>query len=186
MSALPAGIVKQRSNAHHQEEHTMEIGTAGLALIEEFEGCVLTAYWDKYGKVWTIGYGTTSSADDGEIREGMQITKQEATDFLRNTINREIIPTLQMAETVRRTKTNRYLNQNQIDALCSIAYNVGPGVLTSSHTLGGDLIKGAPAGRIAQDFLSYDDSGGEVLPGLVRRREAERRLFLSTARPTSA
>jgi lysozyme len=157
----------------------MQLGNAGLELIEEFEGCVLTAYWDKYGKVWTIGYGTTSSADDGEIREGMKITKQEAADFLQNTVDREIVPTLQMAETVRHTKTGRYLNQNQIDALCSLAYNVGPGVLTSTHTLGEDLIKGAPAGGIAQDFLLYDDADGEVLPGLVRRREAERRLFVT-------
>ena len=36
----------------------MKISQAGLKLIEEFEGCRLTAYQDVVG-VWTIGYGHT-------------------------------------------------------------------------------------------------------------------------------
>lgn len=156
----------------------MQIGPVGLQLIEEFEGCVLTAYWDPYGKVWTIGYGTTSGAGVGKITEGMTITKQTAVTWLEETVNREIIPVIEMAQASRKQHTHHDLNENQIDALCSLAYNCGAGVLEPGHTIGDDLTHGAPAGKVAQDFMLYDKSGGEVLPGLVRRREAERQLFL--------
>ena len=46
----------------------------GLKLIMDFEGLPknkpLDAYWDKYGKVWTIGYGATHYLDGSPVKEG--------------------------------------------------------------------------------------------------------------------
>lgn len=157
----------------------MQLGKAGLDLIIEFEGFVPYAYWDHNGRVWTIGYGTTSSADDGPVRPGMTCTREQAVKWLEHTVNVEIIPELERVAARREKHTGHMLNQNQTDALCSLAYNLSVGVLAPTHTVGRDLADGAPAGRVAEDFIMYDRSGGQVLAGLVRRRNAERALFLT-------
>ena len=43
-------------------------------LAKKFEGCKLTAYWDAYGKVWTIGHGITGP----DVREGTVWSQQHA------------------------------------------------------------------------------------------------------------
>jgi lysozyme len=59
----------------------------------------------------------------------------------------------------------------------SLAYNIGPGAFARSTALRrfneGD-IQGA-----ADAMLMWNKAGGKVLRGLQRRRDAERRLFLS-------
>lgn len=155
----------------------MQLGKPGLALIEEFEGFVPHAYWDSYGRVWTIGYGTTSSADDGPVRPGETCTREQASAWLEHTVNVEIIPAIQAADKQRYEHTGHMFNPNQVDALCSLGYNLGPGIFLLTHTIGANIRQGAPAGRIAEDFRLYDESGGHVLAGLVRRRMAERELF---------
>ena len=73
------------------------------------------------------------------------------------------------------------LRQNQFDALVSFCYNLGPGTLKHS-----DLLSFVNAGRFQQAadaFLEYVHADGQVLPGLVRRRRAERILFLVSPLP---
>ena len=68
------------------------------------------------------------------------------------------------------------LNQNQFDALVSWTFNLGPGNLRSST-----LLKRLNAGDYrgaADEFLKWNKADGKVLPGLTKRREAERALFL--------
>ena len=69
------------------------------------------------------------------------------------------------------------LNQNQFDALVSFTYNLGAGALGSS-TLLGKLNRGDFEGA-ADEFPKWNKAGGKVLNGLVKRRAAERSLFLS-------
>ena len=64
------------------------------------------------------------------------------------------------------------LTQNQFDALTSFTYNCGNGNLQK-------LVSGRDAATVADKLLLYNKGGGKVLPGLVRRREEERALFLS-------
>ncbi|MDE6738048.1 MAG: glycoside hydrolase family protein, partial [Lachnospiraceae bacterium] len=64
------------------------------------------------------------------------------------------------------------LNQNQFDALTSFCYNCGNGSLEK-------LVNGRDAATVADKLLLYNKGGGKVLPGLVRRREEERELFLA-------
>jgi lysozyme len=68
-------------------------------------------------------------------------------------------------------------SQCHLDALVSFAFNVGLGNLQSS-TLRMKYNRGDYAGA-AEEFLKWTKAGGKVLNGLVRRREAERALFLS-------
>lgn len=134
----------------------------GVDLITSFEGCELTAYWDQYGKVWTIGYGHTGS----DVYQGLTITQAQAENLLKKD--------LKVFESYVNSKNyvTATINQNQFDALVSFTYNCGPGNLK-------ELCYGKSTSQIANEITLYNKSGGQVLPGLVRRREAEKELFLS-------
>ena len=147
---------------------SLQISQKGLNLIKEFEGCKLEAYKCPAG-VWTIGYGTTDSdysITKTKIRAGLKISKQKAETWLRQSVNKKYCP-----------KVNKYNNkyhwtQNEFDAMVSFAYNLGS---IDQLTANGKRTKK----EIAQKMLLYNKGGGKVLPGLVRRRKAEQKLFLS-------
>ena len=150
-------------------EGIMQTSDRGIALIKHHEGVRLTAYPDP-GKGWaipTIGYGHTSAAGPPAVYKGMKITQAGADEILRQDL----------------AKFERYvadavkvpLSQNEFDALVSFTFNLGPGNLRSS-TLLRKLNAGDKAGA-ADEFLKWTKAGGKTLPGLVKRREAERALF---------
>ena len=143
----------------------MQISKAGLDLIKQFEGLYLKAYRCPAG-VPTIGYGHTAG-----VAMGQTITQQQADDYLRRDVR-------QFERAVARLVTVP-LTQGQFDALVSFAFNLGEGALAQS-TLLRLLNAGDYAGAAAQ-FDRWNKAGGRVLPGLVRRRAAERALF--EARP---
>lgn len=136
----------------------MKISDNGLNLIKSFEGCRLTAYKCPAG-VWTIGYGHTAG-----VYQGQTITQAIADEFLR-----------QDCETFEK-KVDKYSsynwNQNEFDALVSFAFNIGS---IDQLTANGTRSKAV----IANKMLEYNKTGGKALAGLKRRREAERRLFLT-------
>jgi lysozyme len=139
-----------------------DISTNGLALIKRFEGCRLAAYQDSVG-VWTIGYGHTHG-----VKSGMTITQEQADNYLRADANTA------GADVSRLVKVD--INQNQFDALTSFVFNLGAGALAGST-----LLKKLNAHDVAgagNEFLRWTHAGGEELPGLVKRRTAERALFL--------
>lgn len=141
----------------------MSYSRRGLALTEQFEGLCLTAYQDSV-KVWTIGYGHTGS----DVHPGLTITQQQAGDLLLKDVG-SAVATVNKLVTVK-------LTQNQFDALVDFVYNVGGGNLASS-TLLKELNAGDYSGAAAQ-FVRWDKAGGMVLPGLLKRRQAEQALFL--------
>ena len=67
------------------------------------------------------------------------------------------------------------LTQGQYDALVSFSFNTGS---LSVSTLRKKLLRGDYEGA-ADEFPRWVFAGGRRLAGLVRRREAERILFLS-------
>lgn len=146
----------------------MQTGEKGIALIKEFEGCRLRAYRDSVG-VWTIGYGWTHPVDGKPVGLGMAISQETAERLLKNGL---VSYEMDVTKVVRVP-----LTQAQFDALVSFAYNLGSRSLSSS-TLMRKLNAGDYAGA-AEEFLRWDKAGGKVLPGLTRRRAAERALFLS-------
>lgn len=146
----------------------MRISDKGISLIKQFEGLRLTAYQDSVG-VWTIGYGWTLPVDGKPIRPGMTIKDETAERLLRTgLVGYE-------SDVSKLVKVK--LTQGQFDALVSFAYNLGARTLSTS-TLLQKLNAGDYAGA-ADEFPRWNKAGGKVLPGLTRRREAERALFLS-------
>ena len=139
----------------------MKISERGKDLIRLFEGCRLTAYDDGVG-VWTIGYGHTAG-----VKPGDEITQEQADEWFSEEAEQfsNKVQVLVMVE----------INQNQFDALVSLAYNIGVGALSRS-TLLRKLNEGDYQGA-AEQFDVWNRGGGKVMLGLVRRREQERKLF---------
>lgn len=146
----------------------MKINEAGLKLVKEFEGCYLKAYKCSAG-VWTIGYGHTGKVGGKSICEGMTITKEKATDLLK-----EDMAAFEKAVTNCSALTFEP-NENQFSALVSFAFNCGSGNLKT-------LVKDRSAAEVAEKILLYNKVAGKVLNGLVRRRKAERELFLTAVK----
>lgn len=136
---------------------------AGINLIKQFEGFRSEAYLCP-AKIWTVGYGTTKN-----VHQGMVVTEGQAETFLfddvkifEKTINECVIVPL---------------TQNQFDALVCFVYNVGPGNFKSST-----LMKKLNAGEysaVPSELEKWNKGGGKVLPGLVKRRQAEANLWNS-------
>lgn len=140
------------------------ISAAGLALIKQYEGCKLTAYPDPGtgGAPWTIGYGHTGP----EVKKGLTITQAQADAYLAADV-------AQFEMAVRGLCP--VTTQGQFDALVSLAFNIGSGALSSS-TLRKKHFAGDYAGAAAE-FPKWRFAGGKELPGLVKRRGAERALY---------
>lgn len=137
----------------------MKISSKGVSLIKQFEGCRLKAYKCPAG-VWTIGYGHTAGVKCGDI-----ITQETADAYLRDDLR-----TYENA--VRKYDSIYHFNQNQFDALVSFTYNCGAGNLKNLTQSGKRTIA-----QISAKILLYNKSGGVVLPGLQRRRAAEKSIF---------
>ena len=140
----------------------MNISETGIQLIKKFEGCALKAYKCPAG-IWTIGYGHTYG-----VKEGQTITKKEAEAFLRQD--------LLTFETFVSNLVTVAINQNQFDALVSFCYNLGPGNLRSSTLL--KRINAGDFNGAAEQFDRWVYANGKKLSGLVKRRAAEKALFL--------
>ena len=69
------------------------------------------------------------------------------------------------------------VNQGQFDALVDFAYNAGVGALAKSTLL--KRVNEERFDDVPAEFMKWTKGGGKVLPGLVKRREAEKALFLS-------
>jgi len=143
----------------------MRVSQKGIDLIKKFEGLRLTAYVCPAG-VLTIGYGHTGS----DVKSGMRITEEEAERLLWK-------DTESAQQTVSSFVTAK-INQNEYDALVSFTFNIGPTAFVNS-TLLKLLNNGADRKIVAGEFARWVKAGGEqAVPGLVRRREAEKTLFL--------
>ena len=137
----------------------MKISQNGINLVKRFEGCRLKAYKCPAG-VWTIGYGHTGA----DVWQGLTITQAKAEQLLRQDMMK--------FETHVMKFNNRYhWNQNEFDALVSFAFNVGS---INQLTQNGKRSRA----QIAAAMLKYNRGGGEILPGLTKRRQAEQELFL--------
>ena len=139
----------------------------GVALIKRFESCRLQAYLDAVG-IPTIGWGHTGP----EVHLGLTWTQQQADAmFLTDLMNRVEIPLNSMLSGL----ANCQLNANQYSALCSLVYNIGAGAFRGS-TLLADIHAGNLS-DVPSQFLRWDKANGEVLNGLLLRRQAEAALW---------
>lgn len=141
----------------------MYISDRGVELVAKFEGCRLEAYKCPAG-VWTIGYGHTAGVNPGDRIN----SQEEAKALLKKDLEKY---GGYVNDCVKKGLISFALTQNQFDALTSFCYNCGNGNLQK-------LVSGRNAAVIAEKLPAYNKGGGKVLPGLVRRREEEKALFL--------
>jgi GH24 family phage-related lysozyme (muramidase) len=140
----------------------MNISKKGLDIIKKYEGLRLTAYKCPAG-VWTIGYGHTKG-----VSNGMVITQAQADKYL--------LEDIAFAEKNVNSFNSKYFwTQNEYDALVSFAFNVGSiNQLTANGT--------RDKKTIGDKILLYNKANGNVLKGLVRRREEEHALYFDSSK----
>lgn len=144
----------------------MKTGKEGKNVIKMFEGFSAFPYLCPAG-VLTIGFGTTR-VNGNPVSKNHRVTVDEANVLLEQDLKsfEKSINSLVKVE----------LTQNQFDALVSFVYNLGAENFKKSTLL--KKINASEFEEAAEEFLKWNKAGGKVLPGLTRRREAERTLFL--------
>ena len=142
----------------------MNISNKGLDLIKSYEGCRLTAYKPvQTEQDYTIGWGHYGS----DVYAGMTITQEQADNMLREDVK-------YYADAVDRYNSRFNFTQEEFDSLTSFTYNCGVGSLQAVMSCCNTKQE------IAEECKLYNKSSdGQILNGLVRRREEEYKLFMS-------
>src|SRR3990167_5912403 len=151
---------------------TLFLSEAGLDLIAESEGFVGHLYDDAAGHA-TVGFGHLVhrgpvTPADRVGPSGRGITEPEALLLLRRDARK--------AQEAVREHVAVPLSQGEFDALVSFTFNLGGGALAGSTLL--RLLNAEDRTGAAGQFGRWTRAGGKVLPGLVKRRERERAMFL--------
>ena len=152
----------------------LTISETGLKLIKAFEG-----YRPVDRELVTgqriVGYGHRLYSEDA-----VMMNKTEAEEVLRSD--------LEPFEDMINSEVHAPISQSQFDALCSFAFNIGPRAFLQSDTLRA-LNNGRPLDAAnGLDVWRKSHIAGKtyVVDALMRRRTAEKALFLRTERDLSA
>lgn len=148
-------------------------------IIKSYEGCRLTAYILPNESNYTIGWGHS----DPTVYAGQKITQEKADELFE-----EDIKVFEDAVNGYNTKYKLNLTQSQFDALISITYNFGSywvEYYKDSWRLAKYVANGfkdsngnkIPELEIADAMAVLCSSGGDILPGLLKRRLCEANLF---------
>ena len=139
----------------------------GLDFIAQEEGLRLKPYKCSAG-VPTIGIGSTYYEDGSKVKmTDAPITKERAYVLFENV--------LKHFEMCVYTCTRDDINQNQFDALVSLAFNIGTGALKKSTLI--KRVNNNPKGSdIEGAFLMWKNAGGK--PVLLERRKREYALYI--------
>ena len=145
-----------------------QIGAKGLNLIKKYEGFKASPYRCPAG-IPTIGYGATYYPDGTKVKlTDKPITTREADTMLLNM--------LKHYEQGVDSFTTDKVNQNQFDALVSIAYNIGLQALKGSSLI--RKVNLDPNDKtIKNEFMRWTKANGKVLDGLLARRKEEAKLY---------
>ena len=146
----------------------MKTSSKGIDFIKSFETLQTKAYkaipTEKY---YTIGYGHYGP----DVEPDSTITEAEAEQLLAEDLS-------DTERAVSNATAGWNLRQCQFDALVSLAFNVGATAFRNSTLL--KLVKrGASEDVIRNEFGRWCHSGGRVLKGLQRRRQAEADMYFS-------
>jgi len=168
----------------------VKLSKAGEDLMHRFEGFRNKPYMCP-AHIWTIGYGhvlyqeqirlpmvRVEGKETPMIRREMPLKAEDNRAFTKTEIDelfRADVGTFERG--VLRLVPGVVGRQGSFDALVSISYNFGLGNLQRS-TIRMRANRGDWEGA-ADAFRVWTKGGGKVLPGLVKRREAEIALFLS-------
>jgi GH24 family phage-related lysozyme (muramidase) len=149
---------------------------SAIELIKRFEGCSLTAYPDPLsGEVpWTIGWGSTVDENNKPFKKGDKITQAQADSLLEDSLKARYLPG------VMKIPHAASMTEEQIGALLSFSYNLGPNFYGSAgfNTIS-RYLRDKDWDRVPDAFLLYRNPGSNIEEGLRRRRVAEGSLWHS-------
>jgi len=148
----------------------MKLDENGYKLIQGFEGLSLKPYLCS-AKVPTIAYGSTF------YPSGKKVTMQDAPINLA-TANWMLKETADKFAVDVNKLIKANINQNQFNAIVSLAYNIGLGGLQKSSLLKKVNVNPSDA-TIRNSFLVWNKGGGRVLDGLTKRRTKEANLYFA-------
>lgn len=150
---------------------TADIDQAGLDFITRWEGLILKVYRDVAGYK-TVGVGhLVTKAEDAKYPDGMVITREHAMELLHQDVQ-------QCVQALRKHIKTR-LNQNQINALISFAFNCGTGVLSNSGVA--RAVNADELAFVRPRLLEWSkvriNGVMQTNQGLLNRRKSEAELF---------
>jgi lysozyme len=148
----------------------MKINSEGIDFIYKHEGVRLKAYLDIVGKA-TIGCGMTFYPGGKKVKIGDTISLSQC-DAMFSLVVADFEKAVDTAIKVP-------INQNQFNALVSLAYNIGTAGFSKS-TLVKRINGKASADLITTAFLMWNKGGGKVLPVLKQRRNDEANLYFKS------
>lgn len=140
-----------------------KLNQTGIDLLKQLEGCSLTSYLDS-GGIWTIGYGHTGP----EVNQGLVYTQADADAQLLKDISR----TEDGVDKLLKVQ----LNDNQFSALVIFTYNIGITAFKLSGVLA-RVNEGYHGDMVTEQMKRWCHAGGNIVPGLVNRRNKEIELF---------
>ena len=148
----------------------MQVSENCLKIIKEFEGFSHKSYYatdhEKKMGICTIGYGTTV-LENKVIPIGKKITEKEAENYLKKDVDDIYL------------KLHSYIkvdiNQNQLDAIVSLVYNIGINAFKKSTLL--KKLNNKDFEGAAEQFERWVYQDGKILKGLVERRKKEKEIF---------
>ena len=157
----------------------MKISARGIQLIKHWEGVRYRPYICS-ARLHTIGVGHVLYPDQGRLpldqRDAFPLKAEDNRTFSMGEVDGILSADLIRFEAGIAKLFPVVLAQGQFDALVSFAFNLGLGGVQRS-TLRQKVLRGEV--EAADEFLKFTRGGGKILPGLVKRRQDERALFLS-------
>lgn len=139
-----------------------------VTFVADQEGFRDTAYKPLPTDRWTVGYGSTY-INGNLVQEGDTLDRVSAMSLLKESLYELATKIWQAID----PSVQSQITQNQFDAVCSLAYNIGSNLFLNSNT-GRTFITG---GNIANKFKLWNLSGGQIVQGLVNRRAAEQKIY---------
>jgi lysozyme len=142
----------------------MKLNNAGYLLITEFEGFSSKPYLCT-AKIPTIGYGSTFYADNSKVTMNDQpISKYLAFEMFKTIADKFTIGVLKCVK--------KEINQNMLNSLVSLAYNIG-----ISNFMNSTLLKKVNANpkdkTIFNEFCRWNKVNKKEIAGLTKRRNKE-------------
>lgn len=173
----PGGRTLAALNAGGEKPRRLSVSDEGLELLKAIEGKRLKPYDDQTGRDishWvegaTIGYGHLISRDEWD-RYKNGIGDQEAEALFRTD--------LEPFQEAIRTKVQADLTQNEFDALLIFVFNIGIRAFSQSSVL--KLINNPQAhtsyASLEDAWKAWNKSQGQVMQGLINRRNAEWNVY---------
>jgi lysozyme len=170
---------KPQSKVQPKQQETDPVKIA-TTLVVKNEGYKPKAYWDSIGKVWTIGTGITHYADGSPVKQGDTITKEQNDKELYNHLQKD-------HEFLKTRPAYNAMNPNQIGSTLDLTFNIGNNWTKERNASLLDATSSPEKlAQLPDAMRKYTKAKGQVVQGLVNRRERAIELFNQPYTPPPA